>query len=424
MKKLIRSVLLFFLFTLSLHAQWVNAGLDSFAISALTVDGNNIVAGTKTQGVYLSTNEGANWSTINNGFPVVNILPGQWAEVNCLSALGTTLFAATNAGLVKSTNNGAQWTKADSGIMTSHINFLAWRYLNISHVNLYAGTDAGIFLSTNNGTSWTVANTGLTNLNIHSLTGLNQYEFVGTNAGVFLSTNEGASWKSVNTGLPNATINSLVTLGTNFFAGTLQAGETHPYGDVFLSTDTGATWTATHLPGDAPITAIITLGNNIIAASGGAFVGASEGIFLSSNNGTSWTKIDTALTLYMTALAYSNKYLFAANYSGVRRRLLSEIITEVKDKPEQTPSQFELQQNYPNPFNPSTIINYQLAMKSHVTLKIYDILGREVAALVNEEKPAGSYNMQWNAEGFASGMYFCRIQTRDYTSTIKLLLQK
>lgn len=71
---------------------------------------------------------------------------------------------------------------------------------------------------------------------------------------------------------------------------------------------------------------------------------------------------------------------------------------------------FKLGQNFPNPFNPSTAIGYELPSGSYVTLKIYDVLGREVATLVNEQKKPGTYMVNWNAERMASGVYFYRLQ--------------
>lgn len=89
-----------------------------------------------------------------------------------------------------------------------------------------------------------------------------------------------------------------------------------------------------------------------------------------------------------------------------------------------TPSQFTLYQNYPNPFNPSTEISYQVPGVSNVTLKVYDILGREVATLVNEVKHAGVYTTRWNAISFASGIYFYRLQVGVFSKTKKLILLK
>ncbi len=88
------------------------------------------------------------------------------------------------------------------------------------------------------------------------------------------------------------------------------------------------------------------------------------------------------------------------------------------------PSTFSLLQNYPNPFNPATNIEYQIPDREFVTLKIYDVLGNEVAALVNEEKPAGNYAVKFNGINLSSGVYFYRLKAGSYTSTKKLILMK
>jgi hypothetical protein len=88
------------------------------------------------------------------------------------------------------------------------------------------------------------------------------------------------------------------------------------------------------------------------------------------------------------------------------------------------PMEYALRQNYPNPFNPSTTIKYDLPKDSRVSLKIYDMLGREVATLVNGDQKAGFKSAEWNATGFASGVYFYRIQASDYVATKKLVLMK
>lgn len=85
---------------------------------------------------------------------------------------------------------------------------------------------------------------------------------------------------------------------------------------------------------------------------------------------------------------------------------------------------FSLFQNYPNPFNPSTVITYHLPGNNFVTLKVYDILGREIATLVNELKDPGSHSVEFNASGLAGGIYLYRIQAGNYAETRKLLLQK
>ena len=88
------------------------------------------------------------------------------------------------------------------------------------------------------------------------------------------------------------------------------------------------------------------------------------------------------------------------------------------------PLDYELLQNYPNPFNSTTIIKYTITELSFVTIKVYDVLGNEVASLVREEKPAGYYEMEFNASDLASGSYFCLLSVRKYSETKKMSLLK
>ena len=86
------------------------------------------------------------------------------------------------------------------------------------------------------------------------------------------------------------------------------------------------------------------------------------------------------------------------------------------------PTGFALMQNYPNPFNPSTVISYQLPIGSHTTLKIYNVLGKEIVTLVDEEKQAGIYEVEFNAKGLSSGVYFYKLQAGNSVETKKMIL--
>ena len=97
-------------------------------------------------------------------------------------------------------------------------------------------------------------------------------------------------------------------------------------------------------------------------------------------------------------------------------------VTGVEDNDYTIPDNFSLSQNYPNPFNPTTTIEYELSATAYVTIKVYDILGKEVANLINEEKSAGSHVIAFNAANLPSGTYFYRLQTGKYTDTKKMVL--
>ena len=90
----------------------------------------------------------------------------------------------------------------------------------------------------------------------------------------------------------------------------------------------------------------------------------------------------------------------------------------------ETPNSFKLFQNFPNPFNPSTIIKYKIPKESFVFIKVYDIIGREIATLVSEQQKAGYYNVQFNAANLPTGIYFYRISSGNYSAVNKMLLLK
>jgi hypothetical protein len=103
----------------------------------------------------------------------------------------------------------------------------------------------------------------------------------------------------------------------------------------------------------------------------------------------------------------------------IRNTLLTDI-----DEQQTAPSEFQLSQNYPNPFNPSTKIKYSIPQSSIVELKVFDILGNEIATLINEEKSAGIYEATWYAQNLPSGVYFYQLRAGSFLETKKMLLVK
>ena len=99
-------------------------------------------------------------------------------------------------------------------------------------------------------------------------------------------------------------------------------------------------------------------------------------------------------------------------------------VTGVAEEGGGIPEQFILSQNYPNPFNPTTAVGYQLPTASEVKLIVYDLLGREVAVLVNERKVVGSYEVKFDAAGLASGVYLYRLTAGDFVQTRKMVVIK
>ena len=108
---------------------------------------------------------------------------------------------------------------------------------------------------------------------------------------------------------------------------------------------------------------------------------------------------------------------------GRQTGFIWKLITDVGDD-ELLVNEFKLYNNYPNPFNPSTTIKYQIPELSFATFRVYDVLGKEIATLINEEKPAGNYELEFEASSLPSGIYFYRLQAGKFIETKKMVLMK
>ena len=137
-------------------------------------------------------------------------------------------------------------------------------------------------------------------------------------------------------------------------------------------------------------------------------------IILASKRGDPWY-VDAAMQLDFSARRFTL-------LGDPALKMPRDIVTDVRRQDVQTPAAWALDQNFPNPFNPSTTISFRLPFRSFVTLKIYDMMGRDVATVISEEMPAGNYSRQWEASTFPSGMYFYRLQAGAYTETKRMIL--
>lgn len=133
-------------------------------------------------------------------------------------------------------------------------------------------------------------------------------------------------------------------------------------------------------------------------------------------SGSSWDPTDGSFTIH------AGNYQYPVQGCTIKIEYAFLNTTDVSALMNNKAANYSLSQNYPNPFNPSTNIGFNLPSKAFVLLKVYDILGREVATLMNEELSAGSYTRQWNAANMPSGIYFYRLQAGSYGETKKLIL--
>ena len=152
-----------------------------------------------------------------------------------------------------------------------------------------------------------------------------------------------------------------------------------------------------------------------------------EGIILrTSDGGTSWEEQTSGTANLLTNVYFTdvlNGWLVGEN--GIILHTTNGGVSFVEEEQlSEVPTVFLLSQNYPNPFNPSTKIKYSVPQSSNVTIKVFDILGKEIETLVNEEKPAGTYELTWIAEGLPSGVYFYQLKAGSFIETKKMLLLK
>ncbi len=397
MKKIL---LILLLSTVMTHTQWVQMsnGMGNKTVRSLAYSGNNIFAGiySATGGVYLSTNDGITWSEPTSDIPYVM----------SLTTYNNYIFAGSglNSGIFLSTDNGENW------IQTSFNNQNLYSLVSNNNF-VYAGTlDNGLYFSSNQGTSWT--QTSLNNRSVYSMGvyGNNIFAGYGDTNGVYHSTNNGIDW--IQTSLNNRLITALSVNGNNVFAGTNTSW------GIYLSTNNGINWVQTSLV-NVPVNSISIIGNTIFAGTN------SHGVYVSNDNGTNWIQRNEGLiSLNINSFCIFNNYIFAATDAySVYRRQLSELIG-IQPILIEVPNSFSLSQNYPNPFNPKTNIKFALPKNSFVTLIIYDVLGREVETFVNEQLQPGTYEVDWDATNYPSGIYYYKLNAGSYSKTKKMVLIK
>jgi hypothetical protein len=275
-------------------------------------------------------------------------------------------------GVYYSTNNGTSWAYGSGS--TWDLAGTTVQSFGAGSSTVYGGTSGrGVIVSHNNGKNWAQFNSGLTANDIFAFARLDTFTFAGTDKGPFVIGDAWEDWTSSNSGFGGNTALDLVTLGTRLLAGTSQAG-------VLLSTDRGVTWGA-------------------------------------ENTGLTAPRVQS--------IAFDSAYIYACTRAGLYRRPLSELAGPLAVRDQLLhPWQFQLEQNYPNPFNPTTTVRYSVGgvVPSHIKLAVYDILGHEVAVLVNERKEAGSYEVTWDAMHFPSGVYVYRLAAGGYAESKKILL--
>lgn len=335
------------------------------------------------------------------------------------SALQSVFFRDTSLGyivgsngtILKTTNGGDFWAQIEPG----YFNDLTSVYFTNDTVGYTAGYNGTIMKTTNGGAAWNIihSNKGdyLTALNFTSAsTG-----FACGWKGILLkTTNAGASWDStVFTGAGR-----LFALS---FPSPLLGFMVSDTGRIYKTANGGASWDT--LPAFSSTALYATC---FLTEQRGYAAGLGSKIRLTTDAGWSWNvqKLkDTTYHNFWAITFTSDTTGFLAGSDGYIYGTIDGGLASVKNQSVEAAT-FKLAQNYPNPFNPSTTIAYSLKKSGHVTLTVYDLLGRVVASLVDAEKPAGEYTMQFNASGLSSGIYIYRIFMNGETFSRKMMLIK
>jgi len=406
MKTLLQTLFFLLLVTQICSAQWYQqTGGTTLNLNSVSFyDSNNgMIVG--DSGIILgTTNGGINWIVLppngnNNNLYSVHYKSGNWTAVGSegtiirngnLQTSGTTnwllgvWFTDTNNGwavgddqtnpaelILRTTNGGTIWTQQSSGTTYCWLTGVCFTDSNngwaVGRLHLGGGV---IFRTTNGGTTW--ASQVSLGLNGISFTDSNTGWTVGDWESIWKTTNGGIDWILQYSG------NQWLGLGSVSFTDVNKGTAVGDFGKILRTTNGGTNW---------------------IGQNSGTTNGLSSVFFIDSLNG--W------------AVGVSGTILHTTNggVSFVEEQEIDEI-----------PTEFLLSQNYPNPFNPSTKIKYSVPQSSQVQIKVFDVLGNEIETLVNEEKPVGTFELNWYAENLPSGVYFYQLKAGSFIETKKMVL--
>ncbi len=427
---------------------WIQTGteLRNNSVKSITFTGSGEILTGTNDGIFKSTNNGTTWNLSSQGYSNSDI------ESIAVNNSGEVYCSVAGKGLFRSTDKGRNWTKLYDSLKTYVTNNLGFGPTG----TMYKTTFGNLHKSTNNGINWTklITTNGFKISNDNTVYSYFNYFNISKDDGktwtstythlfdtVFVSMAINPITHSLFLGTRGSYLNSMIARSTDNgltwsnctnginLAGYVYAIAVNSKGHVFItaentdrmyrSTDNGDSWTAVGAGLTNVVRSLVIDSNDrIFAASPFA------GMFVSSDNGNSWESVNSGLyTPNLANLAISNDgYIYCGSWvDGIFRTSTSTV--GVNDRV--TPSRnYNLSQNFPNPFNPNTTINYSIPERGNVKLTVYNSLGQVISELVNEEKPAGNFSIQFNAANLPSGVYFYQIKSGNFNSTKKLILIK
>lgn len=436
---------------------WLSIGLDEFTVYSTVVDSKGNIYSATGVGLWKCTDVNLkNWTMLPATSMPTNVFAKDSAGI---------LYAGTNYGLRYSTDNGMHWNTIDD-------NFFQVTALTIDQKkSLYAGS-LGIVkysLPISSSSKYALVSENRLGSAVYGTTELVTTQdntlFASIYSTVLQSKDDGTSWKisgPIFNDIPFYAYGLTVTDEQQVYAaygghgvyfydsfkdqwmsryegifpkdvycllsdkqGRLYCGN---FNGLWYSDNKGLSWT---MPANDSLNGkfIQKLAKN---SRGDLFAATNAGLFKSDNRGLSWKNIGTINTTlgfanspFLALFPISDDTLFVSGLDGTTYRCIVDRPSSsgIKNK-ESMPEYYVLNQNYPNPFNPTTKIEFELPLASFTTLKIFDVLGREVSTLLAKVLEPGNYVHTWNATNYPSGVYFYSLQSGNFIETKKLLLQK
>jgi photosystem II stability/assembly factor-like uncharacterized protein len=380
-----------------------------------------------------TSNGGANWQA--------QYFLNYSMHERCITFINTNtgFITADSCRLIKTTNGGISWNIFNIGLNIFNQNMFNIKFLNES--TGFATLMQNIIRTTNSGTNWTISNilggptslemltnTFFLNDSVGFLCGLYSifvpsFRYEGV---IYKTTNSGIDWSylySNYTNLLNITFNNS---NTGFAFG---VNNNNGY---YKTTNSGNSWSNFLFSGysDHAVFNGISINNSNYIV--GTIFGYIAYVSKSTNLGANWEDILLVNGPYyiFSGIHFIDSITgWVVGYPGLIYKTISGG-TGILHNSEHLPSSFSLSQNYPNPFNPSTNIRYQVESYKVIKLVVYDILGKEVVVLVNEKQSPGTYEVNWEASAFPSGVYFYKLTAEDpllrsvFNETRRMVLTK
>jgi len=365
--------------------------------------------------VLKTTNGGTNWIRQNTGTTDDDFFNGVcFLNTETGWACGGYIGGYGSSKIIKTTNGGNNW-------IVQHYQTGTY-FFSIAMVNqntgFCGGYDGKYLRTTDGGNNWSEYN--VTGVSIWSMYFLNdRCGFISGNSGMIRKTTDG--------GLTYTLLNSGTSLrvASLYFTDSLHGYAVCDSETVLRTTNSGANWISQRLGTYIGYESVFFVNSNTGYAVGNWWDIATYKLIKTTNAGVNWTAFSQGNGNPYFDIFFANEFTgWIAGYDGLILKTTNAGSTFVNPNGNVIPGYAELFQNYPNPFNPSTNIRYRIAKTGFVNLKIFDILGKEVATLVNAKQTAGSYEVSLDGSNLPGGVYYYTLTAGNFKETKKMVLIK